>query len=210
MSDELQLPSDWTPPTPAAAVNADKPAKRTRRRSRIAIRAGAAIVAVIVILSIGRFFASGTPSALDGYMHGKGVQFVFPGDRLSVRLPETPETKVSNDEVKGASAEIYHKTYEIFFVSAEAALDTSSNSALVADLQSQLNGFAQERKISLEKPATTTLAGNVAVSARGSYKGDETATEVMFANGRLYLFMVHTKSGSAKVLAELEKSVALR
>ncbi len=202
-----------SPASDVATPNASFRSGRGRRRTGLKI---AAVVVAIVALLVGAFFAgaavfgSDTPSALEPYMHGKGVTFAFAGDPASVRLPATPvvntDTSGSPDKPVDITTALVSgkKSYEIAFARYESAILSNADERQVDQLlQSGIAGGAQSSGVRVVNESATTIAGAPARAMHGTINGDPVDMVVLYANYKMYSLFVHTKHNSDDVMKEM-------
>lgn len=180
------------------------------------VRAVVALFAVVLLIGVaGGFYAvyqvmfgDNPPPALDGYMHGHGVAYHVPHGVLTVRLPDTPELQPDNvalgdRTLNGQISDVKRDTYEVGVGMVDApATGTAALHGAMAGIGTRFNMNAASTK-------DITIAGQPAVEGHGTFQGDQVAVAVSIVKGKLYLLIVHTKTGAVDVLHEFEASARL-
>lgn len=157
-------------------------------------------------------FAGRPPSALNGYLDGKGVEWTLPHTHTSVRMPAKPTVRPTRPTVRGkvvdgTTATVVRNSYEMMFVVLDGfgRVDASKEPAL---LDRAFHDTARAYHVDLEKTRDETKANATPrMIGHGSFRGDTVEGVITHRHARLIVLFVHAKAGATRVLTEMEKSL---
>jgi hypothetical protein len=128
------------------------------------------------------------------------------------RLSGEPEVdarmlRIDRRNIQGSTAQVSHTSYEFLFFEVDTPwLARAAAARRRASLEGGLADFASGQGIAIKGTGKRTVAGQLAVSMRGTYRGDQSAGAAVSVLGKTYLLIVQMKKGSATALKEFEKS----